>query len=167
MALLLLSEVHVGGETANDNPTGGSALATGGAPRPVVTGVDASFVASSVIQTVYNCHADDAPLAVVCLDTRTRTIYTAQPGDASPVLGVIQSKNSQTTAIVVAYGPVTGFADLQIGQRYFLTHDGGVTAPPLSAADAQYVHPVGVAITDQVLFVMPQWPKLKRALDGG
>lgn len=166
MALPLRSMVHVGGDYADDNPSGGSAGGQAPGSRPPSTGVHATLIPSSVIQTVYNCQPTDQPLAVVCLDTKTRTVYTATPGDATPVLGIIQRKNSDTTAIVVAYGPVTGFTGLEVGQRYFLTHDGGITAPPLSAEDTQYVHPVGFAVTDDTLFVMPQWPKLKRAADG-
>ena len=165
MALPLMSQVHVRGDNVTDDTTGGSAAGSTSGSRGPNTGVNATLVPSSVIQTVYNCQATDQPLAVVCLDTKTRTVFTALPGDPTPVLGIISRKSSDTTAIVVAYGPVTGYSALQVGQRYFLTHDGGVTAPPLAPEDAQYVHPVGFAVTDDTLFVMPQWPKLKRVMD--
>jgi hypothetical protein len=166
MALLSIQQAHVGAQQSGADGDTGSAQGqyTGQGPG-YGTGVTAALIPSSVIQTVYNCQQADQPLAVVCLDTATRTVFTAIPGDATPVLGVILRKNSDTTAVVVAYGPVTGFAGLAIGQRYFLTHDGGITAPPLSPEDAQYIHPVGFAVTDDTLFVMPQWPKLKRVMD--
>lgn len=162
MSLPLLSEVHVGPTSPTDGAQAAAGAQSTGAGNAAGTGVAATLIPSSVIQTVYNCGASDAALAVCSLDTATRTVYTSEPSDPTPVLGVIQSKNSTTTAIVVAYGPVTGFSNLATGTRYFLTNDGGLTAPPLSVNDAQYVHSVGVAVTDTTLFVMPQWPHIKR-----
>jgi hypothetical protein len=166
MALLSIQQAHVGAQQGGTDGDTGSAQgqSTGQGSGPA-TGVDASLIPSSTVQTVYNCGVDDAPLSVCCLDTKTRTVLTATPDNATPVLGVIWRKNSATTAIVVAYGPVSGFTGLEAGQRYFLTHDGGITAPPLSVADAQYIHPVGFAVTGTTLFVMPGWPRLKRADD--
>ncbi|RYF12804.1 MAG: hypothetical protein EOO40_00290 [Deltaproteobacteria bacterium] len=130
---------------------------------PEPTGVDAKYLLSSVIQTVYYCGADDKPLSVVVLQSDQRTVRTAQINEPTPVLGVLVSKNSETTCIVVAYGPVDGFDGLRVGQRYFLGPNGSMWTPPLLDLSLRYVHPVGLAITPTQLFVMPEWAKVKRS----
>jgi hypothetical protein len=124
-------------------------------------------VAASQLQTVYACQTQDAVLGVVRLDTATRTCTTASPSQNAPVLGVIQSKPTAQTAVVVTLGPVDGFWGLAPGARYFLAPGGLLCCPPLVPQQTPYVHPVGVAVTATQLFVMPQWPILKRAPDDG
>lgn len=154
-------EVHVGGQWVSGvRPPMGSLPG----PKPP-TGLDARLSTASVLQTVYACQPDDQRLAVVCLDAASRAVYTAQPSAANPVVGIIQHKPTATSAIVVSFGPVGGFSWLLAGQRYFLAADGTLVAPPLTPEATPYVHAVGVALTATELFVMPQWPLLKRACD--
>jgi hypothetical protein len=101
-------------------------------------------------------------LQVVFLEVATRTVYTADASQSTPVVGVVTRKPTPTTAAVVAYGPVDGFMNLSPSTRYYLGSVGGLLEPPLWPEMAPYVHPVGQAITDTVLFVMPQWPQVKR-----
>jgi hypothetical protein len=164
MASPVRSEVHLYG-------TGASAAAetttTYQDQKLAASGVTAPLSKTSVIQTVYYCQKTDAVLAVVVLDPATRTVRTAQTDDATPVLGIITSKPSETTAVVVSFGPVDGFADLQMGARYYLGPNGSLWTPPLLDSALMYVHPVGLAVTDSQIFVMPSWPKVKRIYDDG
>lgn len=162
MSLPLRSEVHVGSPRRNLSRPAGAMPAA--APSQG-TGVSAPLVAASQLQAVYACQPTDSILGVVCLDRATRTCRTADASQNAPVLGIIQSKPSAQTALVVTLGPVDGFTQLTPGARYFLATDGALCCPPLVPAQTPYIHPVGVAVTDTQLFVMPQWPILKRASD--
>ncbi|RYF12846.1 MAG: hypothetical protein EOO40_00155 [Deltaproteobacteria bacterium] len=162
MALPLRYQVHASG-VPRDASTG---VAPGGLKPPRdTTGVTQRLSTSSTLQTVFYCTPDTQVQQVVCLDQATRTVYTAQPTEPTPVIGVVIAKSSPTTAVVVAYGPAQGFMNLIPGSRYFLIADGLLTPPPVWAEMAPYVHPVGQAILEDTLFVMPQWPQVKRHME--
>jgi hypothetical protein len=162
MSLPLRSEVHVSNARRNfAQPAGGASQGSSSND----TAAPSELVAASVLKTVFACSQADAALSVVRLDIRTRACVTAHAYEPSPVLGVIQSKPTPQTAIVVTYGPVDGFADLTPGARYFLAADGALACPPLQPQDTPYVHPVGIATSTTQLFVSPQWPRVKRAPD--
>lgn len=164
MASPVRSEVHLygAGTSGAADPT-----TTYQDQQRASTGVTAPLSKTSTLQTVYNCQSTDKVLAVVVLDPVTRTVRTAQTDDPTPVLGIITGKNSDTTAIVVSFGPVDGFDNLELGARYYLGPNGSLWTPPLLDSALMYVHPVGLAVTPTEIFVMPSWPKVKRISDDG
>lgn len=161
MSLPLRCDVHAVAVRRSFLPAGGPAS---GVAVPGGGALQTALVAASVLQAVYACAQDDAVLAVVRLQQAPQSCTTAQPDQAAPVLGVILRKPSPTAALVVSLGPVDGFADLTPGARYFLAPDGALCCPPLDPQKTPYVHPVGLAVSASQLFVMPQWPIVKRSL---
>lgn len=159
MSLPLRSDVHaVSVRRSFAQPPYGSSQGA----QPAGAQAQMPLVAASVLQTVYACQVTDNVLSAVRLDGDATSCTTTDARLSAPVVGIISSKPTPTSAIVVTYGPVEGFRGLVVKARYFLDANGTLCCPPLAADSPLYVHPVGVATSSTQLFVMPQWPKLKR-----
>lgn len=117
---------------------------------------------AAIIVGRYACGPNDSILAIVRLSISFQGCETADYTSHQPVLGFIVSKPSPLMAQVCSLGALSGFSDLQVGARYFLGPQGRLITPPLSDPNMLYVHPVGVAIASDTLFVQPNWPIVRR-----
>ena len=162
MALPLRSEVHADALGSQPYRQPSSGAPSGPGPDPAL-GLGPGPASS--LQGLYACTPLDAVFTVVVLRPATRTVERAQPQAPLPVFGIIAAKPTPNRALVVQFGVVGQLYGLNPGARYFLGPGGSLVSPPLRREDLPYVHPVGFAVTQTDLFVMPQFPVLKRGED--
>lgn len=155
MAILTVSQVHA--TQGTDYP-----YLQPVATSPASPSTDTGPADAAVIVGRYACGPSDAVLSVVRLSIANQGCETADYSSHQPVLGIIVNKPSSLVAQVVSLGALKGFSNLQVGARYFLGSSGRLVTPPLGDPSMLYVHPVGVAISQDTLFVQPNWPIVRR-----
>jgi len=77
-----------------------------------------------------------------------------------PVIGLILTKPTATTATVLLIGKATGFSGLTQGATLFLSASGGLTTTP--PAGAGYVQIIAVAIAPDTVVFSPQLRVVRR-----
>ena len=98
----------------------------------------------------------------------TYQVSTADPLDGSskmPAFGIIISKSSATECLVQVTGELKGLiTSLVPGRVVFVAADGSITQtiPTAPLSQLAYIQSMGVALTSDVLLVMPDFSIIKR-----
>lgn len=125
-------------------PHGPTHMFTGSDPIPNI----------EVLEDLWNCTVTETILDVV-YETAASTVARASAGSIAtmPVVGIVTSKPTPTTALVARNGELTGFAGLVPDQPYFAgILPGTITLSP-PGASGQVVQKVGYAKSTTTLVI--------------
>lgn len=113
-----------------------------------------SSVAGLAAAATYTCLSGDAVGDWVYVSAAS-TVAKADADDATkiPSVGVIVSKPTTTSCVVVVAGLATGLTGLTAGSLYYLSTTAGAISA--TAAASPNAAPVGIAITTTTMLVLP------------
>lgn len=121
---------------------------------PGASGGSATQVVSATIFTVPAAVVVGDLVYLTGADTADRADNTSET--TTPARGIVLSKPTSTTAILVTSGEVSGFSGLTPGANQFLGTAGGLIESVAALIDGNFVQRVGEAINATTLLFQPQ-----------